>query len=93
MATLAGRSENDVLGQLRNSVGLSDLDVATNEDGTTELRAGAYIAENLYSEITADSEGREEINLNLDVTRNVTVRGSVDSEGGSGLGVFFEKDY
>ncbi|MFY9239537.1 MAG: translocation/assembly module TamB domain-containing protein [Roseovarius sp.] len=93
VATLAGRSENDVLGQLRNSVGLSDLDVATNEDGTTELRAGAYIAENLYSEITADSEGREEINLNLDVTRNVTIRGSVDSEGGNGLGVFFEKDY
>ncbi|MBZ8118834.1 translocation/assembly module TamB domain-containing protein [Roseovarius sp. LXJ103] len=93
VATLAGRSENDVLGQLRNSVGLSDLDVATNADGTTELRAGTYIADNLYSEVTANSEGREEINLNLDVSRNVTVRGSVDSEGGSGLGVFFEKDY
>jgi len=93
VATLAGRSQNDVVGNLRSSIGLSDLDVTTSEDGNTQLRAGAYISENIYSEVTADSEGRQQINLNLDVSRNVTVRGGVDSEGGTGLGVFFEKDY
>ena len=39
------------------------------------------------------SDGTSEINLNLNVTDSVTVRGRVGSDGTSGLGVYFEKDY
>jgi len=67
--------------------------VTTNAEGTTEFTAGAYISKNIYSEVTADSEGDQRIDLNLDVSDNVTVRGSVGTDGNTGVGVFYERDY
>ncbi len=93
VATLAGRSNNDIVGRLRDTVGLSDLDISSTEEGSTQVKAGAYLSKNIYSEVTADSEGRQEINLNLDINSRLTVKGGLDNEGGTGLGIFFEKDY
>ena len=92
IATLRGGGPG-ILGTFRSELGLDDLDVTTTDDGATEVSAGSYISDNVYSEITADSEGRQQIELNLDVSRNVTVRGRAGSDGNTGLGVFFEKDY
>lgn len=92
-ATLAGQRSGGLISSFRSSLGLSDLDVVTTEDGGTELRAGTYISDNIYSEFSTDSEGNQEINLNLDVTRNIILRGGASTEGEAGLGVFFEKDY
>ncbi|MEB8385805.1 translocation/assembly module TamB domain-containing protein [Rhodobacteraceae bacterium KMM 6894] len=93
VATLAGRGGDGVVGNLRKAVGLSDLDVTQTDDGATEVSAGAYISEKVYSEVSADSDGRQEINLNLDLSRSVTVKGGVSNDGGTGIGIYFEKDY
>ncbi|RKT34266.1 autotransporter secretion inner membrane protein TamB [Roseovarius halotolerans] len=93
VATLTGQLDGGFMTELRNTLGLSDLDVTTNAEGTTEFTAGAYISKNVYSEVTADSEGNQRIDLNLDVSDNVTVRGSVGTDGNTGLGVFYERDY
>ncbi|QFT81917.1 Translocation and assembly module TamB [Roseovarius sp. THAF27] len=90
-ATLSGQRSGGL--DIRGALGLSDLDVSTSEDGATQVTAGAYLSENLYSEVTADSEGNQEINLNLDIGRNVTVKGSTSTTGNTGVGIFFEKDY
>ena len=63
------------------------------EHGGTPVRAGKYISDNIYSDVVVESGGRAEINLNLDVTSDITARGSVDNTGNSSLGVFFERDY
>ena len=93
VATLTGRSDNALVGRLRNAVGLADLDVKQTEDGDTEVSAGAYLSDDIYTEVTADSAGKQQINLNLDVTRSLTVRGSTSNDGEAGIGVFFERDY
>lgn len=93
VATLSGRSGGDVVGKLRNAVGLSDLDVSQTEDGGTEVSAGAYISDKVYTEVAADSEGKQRINLNLDLTNSITVKGGASNDGSSGIGVFFERDY
>ena len=92
VATL-GSSGGGLLGGLREGVGLADLDVTTGENGGTAVRAGAYIADNIYTDVTIDTEGETEINLNLDLSESITVRGSTSNTGESGLGVFFERDY
>ncbi|MEL7258891.1 MAG: translocation/assembly module TamB domain-containing protein, partial [Pseudomonadota bacterium] len=92
-ATLSGQSSGGLSGSLRKSLGLSDLDVTTTEDGANQVRAGTYIDENIYSEVVVDSEGNQEINLNLDINKNLTVRGGTSNDGNTGVGVFFEKDY
>ena len=92
VATLSGGGDG-LLGRLRGGFGLSDLDVSQTAEGDTEVSAGAYISDNIYTEVTADSAGRQKINLNLDVTRNLTAKGSASSDGDTGIGIFFERDY
>lgn len=93
VATLAGKGGEGIVGRLRKGFGLDDFDVTTGEDGEAAVRAGKYLSDNLYTDVTIGSEGTSEINLNLDVTPQIKLRGSVDSEGDTGIGVFFEKDY
>ncbi|MFP7569658.1 translocation/assembly module TamB domain-containing protein [Marivita sp. S2033] len=93
VATLAGRSSGGILSNLREGFGLDDLDVSQTEEGGTAVRAGKYISENVYSDVVVESGGRTEINLNLDITSDISARGSVDNDGNSSLGVFFERDY
>lgn len=93
VATLAGRGGEGIVGNLRNSFGLDDLDVQATEDGTAALRVGKYLTENVYTDVTVDAEGRSEISLNLDLSPSLRVRGRTDNEGRSGIGIFFERDY
>ena len=93
VATLAGKGGGGIINKLRETTGLDDLDVSTDESGAATVRAGKYISDNLYTDVAIDSQGKTEINLNLDLTPNLTARGSVTAEGETGIGIFFEKDY
>lgn len=93
VATLAGRGGGGVISNLRDGFGLDDFDVTTNSNGATAVRAGKYISENVYTDITAASDGTGEVSLNLDLTPNLKAKGTLGSDGNSGLGIFFEKDY
>ena len=93
VATLAGKGGAGIVSKLRQRTGLDDLDVSTDDAGNTELTVGKYISDKVYTDITVDSGGTSEVHLNLDVTPDLTARGSVGTDGNSGLGMFFERDY
>lgn len=90
---LAGRGSEGIVSGLRDSVGLDDLDLATDDEGNVSVRAGKYLTRNVYSDVSVDADGKSRINLNLDVNDAITARGSVASDGESTIGVFYEKDY
>ncbi|WP_281966495.1 translocation/assembly module TamB domain-containing protein [Roseovarius nanhaiticus] len=93
VATLTGRGNGGVVGSLREGIGLDNLDVTTGANDQTEVRAGKYLSENVYSEVEVDSDGQTQINLNLRINKRLKAKGSFSADGNSGLGVFFEKDY
>ncbi|PTE16525.1 translocation/assembly module TamB domain-containing protein [Pseudogemmobacter blasticus] len=93
VAVLAGRGGEGLVGKLRKSFGFDDLDVGTDDSGSVSVKAGKYISKNVYTEIDLGQDGNSRINLNLDVKPGVTIKGRVDSDGDSGVGVYFEKDY
>lgn len=93
VATLTGQGGDGVLERLRASTGLDNLDVATDVDGQASVTAGKYLNENIYTETEITGEGETSLSINLDLTDNIRAKGSVDSTGDTGLGVFFEKDY
>ncbi len=93
VATLAGRGGEGVVNRLRKGFGLDNLDVKTDAAGGVSLTAGKYLTENIYSEVTVDQQGKSQINLNLDVTKSITLRGRANSDGTAGLGIVLEKDY
>ncbi len=93
VGTLAGRGGGGLIDGFRQDLGLDDFDVTTDEDGNAAVRAGAYLSENVYTDVTINAEGDTEINLNLDITDEITAKGTVDQDGETSLGVFFERDY
>lgn len=90
---LAGNSDGSLLGDLRDSLGLSDIDVVTDEAGNPAVRATQYVQENVYLGVEASTGGSARTTINLDVTEDITTRGSVALDGESSLGIFFERDY
>jgi translocation and assembly module TamB len=92
-AELAGAGGNGLLAQLRGATGLDDLDIVTDEDGTTAVRAGRYISENVYLDVLTSAGGETRASVNLDITDRVTARGSVDTEGNSTIGIYYQRDY
>ena len=91
VAVLAGRG-SDTLGAIRDGLGIDDLDIRTDEDGNTGVRIGRYLSENVYTDVTVENDGTT-LNLNIDLTPNLTARGSVGGDAESSLGLFFERDY
>ena len=81
------------MSNLRDSVGLDDLDLTTDEEGDISVRAGKYLSDNLYTDVQVEADGTSKINLNLDVSQELTARGSVGSDGDSTVGLFYERDY
>lgn len=92
-AELAGGGDTSLLGSLRDAVGLDDLDVVTDTEGNTAVRAGRYIQENIYLGVEAGAKGSTRGTINLDITENLKARGAVGADGESSLGLFYEKDY
>ncbi len=90
---LNGGRDNGLFSQIRNAAGLDDLDIQTDVDGSAVVKAGKYIEENIYLELEAGSKGTTRATINLDLSDNVTAKASAGSDGESGVGVFYERDY
>ncbi len=93
VGTLAGRGGGGIIDNVRQSLNLNDFDITTDDAGNAAVRAGAYVSENVYTDVTVSSDGSTEVNLNLDITDEITARGSVDADGETSIGVFFQRDY
>jgi translocation and assembly module TamB len=92
-ASLAsGGSGAGLSDHIRNGLGVDDLDITQDSEGNVGVRAGKYIQDNVYLDVQAGSGGGE-VSINLDITDSLTAKGSVDTDGDSKLGIFFEKDY
>ncbi|WP_223420942.1 translocation/assembly module TamB domain-containing protein [Tateyamaria pelophila] len=94
IAVLAGRGGEGILSRLRGSVGLDDLDLTTDEDGATNLRAGKYLTDNIYSDVVVGGADGPEVSLNIDLTPKITVYGSFETEtSNSSIGIAIRNDY
>lgn len=91
--TLSGQGGVGLTDQLRQTLNVDELDIGLDADGNAEAKVGKYISESIYTDLTVNSDGTNEVSLNLDVTPNLTVRGSADNDGDSSIGIFFERDY
>jgi len=85
VATLAGGGDGGIVSQLRRSFDLDDLDVTTDAEGNTALRLGKYISDNVYTDVELGGADGAEVSLNIDLTPNLTARGSANSVGETSL--------
>ncbi|MGU3574224.1 translocation/assembly module TamB domain-containing protein [Brucellaceae bacterium C25G] len=92
-AELAGGKNTSLMGSLRKGIGLDDLDVVTDQQGNTAVRAGTYIRDNIYLGVEAGSAGSTKGTINMDISRHLKAKATVGSDGNSSAGVFYERDY
>ncbi|MEM9349003.1 MAG: translocation/assembly module TamB domain-containing protein [Pseudomonadota bacterium] len=91
---LSGEAGPGILEGTRAGLGVDDVDLRTDEaTGETALAIGQTIDDGIYSEVEVESGGKTTIQLNLDLTDSTTLRGSASSDGETGVGVFWERDY
>ncbi len=92
-AELAGQGGNGLMSQIRSSLGFDDLDIITDEDGETAVRAGRYLSDEVYLDVQTAPGGESRVELTYEINERLTARGSVGSDGNTTLGIFFERDF
>ena len=93
VATLSGKGGGNLIDNLRKGAGLDNLDVSSAADGSAAVSAGKYLTKKIYTEVQVDQTGKSQIDLNFDVTKSITLRGSSTSEGSNSIGIYLDKDY
>jgi translocation and assembly module TamB len=94
IASLGGGGGGDGVGsRLRRTTRLDDLDIVADEDGNATLRLGKYLTDRIYGEATLGEDGTSRIDLNLQVRPGLDLKAGLGTEGESGLGVFYSRDY
>lgn len=92
VSQLAGGRSTSLFSSLRNSIGVDDLDISTDETGQTTISAGKYLNDRTYLELQQGGTGGGKAVINLDIGRGVKLRGEAGGEGGA-AGIFYEKEY
>jgi translocation and assembly module TamB len=93
IATLAGRGNGGIIARVRGALALDNLDIQSDATGATTLRAGKYLSDKVYTEVTIGPTGQNEINLNLDVSKTVKLHTGLAADGNASIGVVIEKNY
>lgn len=84
------------LGKLRQATGIDRLRVLGGDDATgrgTALSAGKYITDDIYVEIITDARGFTATQLEIALTKALSVLSSTGSFGGSNVNVRYRRDY
>ncbi|MEI9926556.1 MAG: translocation/assembly module TamB domain-containing protein [Sphingomonas sp.] len=84
------------LGKLRSAVGIDRLRILSADDTSgrgTALAAGKYITNDIYVEIITDARGFTATQLEIALTRTLSVLSQAGSFGGSSVSLKYSKDY
>lgn len=94
VATLTGvGGGGDLLGDLRDSLGVDQLSVETGSGGAPSLSVGEYIADDVLVGIEQGLDGSgSRVTVEIEVTPNISVNSGVDADSSS-VGVEFQWDY
>lgn len=94
-AQLAGvGGSTSLLQNLRNAIGVDDLDVVTDDKGGTSVQAGKYLNDRTYVTIQkGEKPGSGKARIDLNVGRGVKLRGEASDAGEAKGGIFYEKEY
>ncbi|HMB48006.1 MAG TPA: translocation/assembly module TamB domain-containing protein, partial [Afifellaceae bacterium] len=94
LLVLSGGTGSGLFEGFRRAVGIDRFDIMTDAEGNTSVGVGSYINEKTYLGVEQGVEtGTTKVIIDLDVTRNVKLRGAAGSDGETEAGILFEKEY
>ncbi len=84
------------LGKLRSATGFDRLRVLGADEASgrgTSLAAGKYLTDNIYVEIVTDAKGFTSTQLEIALTKALSLLSSAGAQGGTNASVKYSKDY
>ncbi|AQR72708.1 translocation/assembly module TamB domain-containing protein [Sphingomonas sp. LM7] len=84
------------LGQLKSATGIDRLRILGADDASgrgTSLAAGKYITDDIYIEIITDARGYTATQIEIALTRALSLLSQTGSFGGSGVSLRYSRDY
>lgn len=93
---LAGQDSGGpgVLGTVRDTLGLDELDIGMGESNSVTVSTGKYVTDKVYVGVTQGSTPDErEIVTEIDISPSVSGKTTMDGKGNQGVGVQWKKDY
>ncbi|MFO7727095.1 MAG: translocation/assembly module TamB domain-containing protein [Desulfonatronovibrio sp.] len=90
-----GETGPDLMGRLRDFIGVDDITVSMDPDeGGTQFGLGKYVNEKVYLEVQTGTEpGSDSVSVEVELTPRISLESSVESDSGSGIGIFWKYDY
>ena len=77
-----GGGSTSLLNSLRDKLGVDDVDIKTNDDGSTAVSVGKYLNDRTYVTIEkGDKAGSGKAAIDLDVGRGIKLRGEARDDG------------
>lgn len=84
----------DLLGGLRESLGITQLNIGTAADGSTQISGGRYLAKNVYLQLfsgrTLDQTG---VIIDWEIRPNIALRSQALSDNDQSLSLKWKKDF
>ncbi|MGB3722440.1 MAG: translocation/assembly module TamB domain-containing protein [Pacificimonas sp.] len=84
------------LGKIQSATGFDRLKILGADEGTgrgTALAVGQYLADDVYVEVITDTRGFTATQIEIALTKALSVLSSVSTQGGQGVNLRYSKDY
>lgn len=84
----------DLLGGLRESLGVSQLNIGTAADGTTQISGGRYLAENVYLQLFSGTTlNQTGAIIDWEIRPNIALRSKILADNDQSLSLKWKKDF
>jgi len=95
VATLGGIGGSyGVVDRVRDSLGLSDIDISSDADGKAKVTVGRQLGDKVYLGVEQGvGKDSSRVKIDIDLTKNLKARAEVGADGKSKGGLFFERNY
>ncbi len=84
----------DLLGGLRDSIGIGQLNVGVSEDGNAQITGGRYLARNVYLQVFS-GVGSEQTGAIIDweLRKNISLRSRIQADNDQSLSLSYKYDF
>jgi len=84
----------DLLGGLRDALGVGQLSVGFNDDGSAQITGGRYLAKDVYLQVfSGGGDNASGAIIDWEVRRNLSLRSRVQSDNEQALSLKWKKDF
>lgn len=90
---LRGGGGFDAFGEIRGILQIDTLDVVSDEEGETAVKAGKYLSDEVYVEVEEGGQAGGRARVEIEILPNIALEADTSENADSGVGIKWKFDY